>query len=481
MAFDLSRQKRIAVTGIANSGKTVFLTSLLWQLHEFEDANFFLENNVKISGFREVRRNSTFPFYKFQDAMAKQGEWPRKTKDVHQYVGEFKRSDRARKQRVEFLDFPGERIADAAIAGYDDFGDWSDHMFDYFESDSGYRKAAHEFRRESELVLSEHESRYRSEAENGNRHPRQGLKRIRHQIRKGLDDVLSRRHGGCDHLRRQIVHGYRRVLARYALDCKPLISPSVFLLDRQGDAARPAPPDVLAEKRVCGLDASSEFAPLPKHLRETHPGLVREMQAHYQRYRRELVRPLFQNLADSQSMIVLVDIPSLLLGGVDRYNDNRQIVLDLFETMQGGSSIGSLLKQLRFWSPALQRIAFVATKADLVRKSDLRAGRLKSLLRSMNRRAKGLFPDAKMEWFDCSVCISTTQTEDDMLRGVPIQENPKRLPMEFEVSLLPEEWPSDWNRESYLFPSVFPHPPRNYQTPPRHRNLDAIFDFVAMY
>jgi len=460
MAFDLSRRKRIAVTGIANSGKTVFLTSLLWQLHEFADANFFLGNGVRITRFREVRRNSTFPFYKFQDAMAKQGEWPRKTKDVHQYVGEFQRSDRSRKQRMEFLDFPGERIANAAIAGYDDFGDWSDHMFDHFESDSGYREAAHEYRRESERVLSEPENR---------------------SIREVLDDILSRRQGERDHLRDQIVRGYRKVLARYALDCKPLISPSVFLLDCQGRVAEPAPPDVLAEARLCGLDASSEFAPLPKHLRETHPGLVREMQAHYQRYRKELVRPLFQNLADSQSMIVLVDIPSLLLGGVDRYNDNRQIVLDLFETIQGDSSIGSLLRQLRFWSPALQRIAFVATKADLVRKSDLKAGRLKSLLRSMNRKVRNSLPDAKVEWFDCSVCISTTQMDDDKLRGVPVEGNPKRSRKEFPVSPLPEEWPSDWNRESYQFPSVFPHPPRNYQTPPRHRNLDTVFDFVAMY
>ena len=481
MTFDLSRQRKIAVTGIANSGKTMFLTSLLWQLHEFEDADFFLENNVKITGFREIRSNSSFPFYKFQEAMAKQGEWPRKTKDVHQYVGEFKRSDRLLKQRMEFLDFPGERIADAAIAGYDDFGDWSDHMFDYFESDSGYREAAHDFRCESEHVLSEPENQSWSGVESVSQQQRQRPKGMRHRIRKSLEDALSRRQGGRDHLRNQIARGYRKALARFALDCKPFISPSVFLLDRLGDLARPAPPDVLAEKRLCGLDASSEFAPLPKHLREIHPGLARDMQTHYQRYRKEIVRPLFQNLSDSQSLIVLVDIPSLLLGGVDRYNDNRQIVLDLFETMHGDSSIGNLLRQLRFWSPALQRIAFVATKADLVRKSDLKAGRLKSLLRSMNRRAKNLLPDAEVEWFDCSVCISTTPMHDDKLRGVRVEDNPKRLPMEFVVSPLPEEWPSDWNQESYLFPSVFPDPPRNYQTPPRHRNLDTVFDFVAMY
>lgn len=479
MAFDLSRRKKIAVTGIFDSGKTVFLTSLLWQLHEFEDADFHLENNVKITGFRGIRSGSTFPFYKFQDAMAKQGKWPEKTKDIHQYVCTFKRSDRRWKQRLEFLDFPGERIADAAIAGYDNFGDWSDHMFDHFDSDSGYRGAAHEFQQELKAILSGPENRSQRGSENIAHQFRHGLKGIGHQLWKGLDDILSRRQGGG--LRHQVVRGYRKVLARYAVDCKPLISPSVFLLDRSGDLARRDQPDVLVEERPCGLDASSEFAPLPKRLRETNPDLVQEMQTHYQRYRRELVRPLFENLADSQSMIVLVDIPSLLVGGVDRYNDNRQIVLDLFEAMQDDSSIGSLLRQWRFWSPALQRIAFVATKADLVRKSDLYTGRLKSLLRSMNRRAKNQFPDAEVKWFDCSVCISTTQMDDDKLRGVPVEDNPKRLEMEFTVSPLPEEWPDDWDPEIYTFPKVLPRPPRNYQTPPRHRNLETVFDFVAMY
>lgn len=253
------------------------------------------------------------------------------------------------------------------------------------------------------------------------------------------------------------------------------------MLDRHGDAARPAQPDELAAERLCGLDASSQFAPLPRHVREANSELVREMGLHYQRYRNELVRPLFRDLADCQSMIVLVDIPSLLLGGVERYNDNRQIVLDLFETMLGGSSIGRLPRQLKFWSPALQRIAFVASKADLVRRSDLRAGRLKFLLRSMNSRAKNLLPDAKVGWFVCSVCISTTQMDNDKLCGVPVEGNPKRLEMQFGVSPLPQEWPSDWDRESYQFPSVFPRPPRNYQTPPRHRSLDSVFDFVAMY
>ena len=448
MANRITR-KKIAVTGIGNSGKTVFLTSLLWQLHESENADFHLEKDVKITGFREIRRDSTFPFGKFQDTMAKRGEWPSKTTDIHRYVGQFNRSDRRWKQKLEFLDFPGERIADAAIAVYHNFGDWSDHMLDQFDSDAGYRGAANAFRQELEDFVSGPENR-----------SREG---VGPRFRKGLDGILSRR-SGHDYLWHEVVRSYRNVLASYALDCKPLISPSVFLLDRHGDVAMPAPPDVLANQRLCGLDESSQFAPLPKHVRETNSRLLRKMQKHYRRYRKELIDPLFESLADSQSMIVLVDIPSLLLGGVDRYNDNRQIVLDLFETMQGDSSIGRLLRQLKFWSPALQRIAFVATKADLVKRSDWNNGRLKSLLRSMNSRAKSLLPDVQIGWFQCSACISTAtvQADDDKLIGV-LDNSPERLQMEFNVSSLPEEWPDDWDRDSYLFPSVFPEPPRNYQ------------------
>ena len=37
------RKKKVAITGIHNSGKTMFLTSLLWQLDEIEEAEFYLK------------------------------------------------------------------------------------------------------------------------------------------------------------------------------------------------------------------------------------------------------------------------------------------------------------------------------------------------------------------------------------------------------------------------------------------------------
>ena len=94
MAFGLTAKKKIAITGLARSGKTSFLTSLLWQLHEFENATFRLENNVKITQFREVRAASTFPFDRFRSLMSSEdGNWPKKTTDDHRYVCTFRRSD----------------------------------------------------------------------------------------------------------------------------------------------------------------------------------------------------------------------------------------------------------------------------------------------------------------------------------------------------------------------------------------------------
>ena len=69
-------------------------------------------------------------------------------------------------------------------------------------------------------------------------------------------------------------------------------------------------------------------------MREASPELAKTMARNYKQYRKQLALPLFEELAGSQSLIVLVDIPSLLAGGVGRYNDNRQIVLDLIDAVR---------------------------------------------------------------------------------------------------------------------------------------------------
>lgn len=154
-------KKKVAITGIHNSGKTMFLTSLLWQLEKFNGKNFSLglEGNTKIGDFHESRFSSrmknTFQYHFYRNKMVFGKQWPQKTTDIRRFCCQFDRSREVverrglkqllpslawQSQQLDILDVPGERIADAAIATYDDFGEWSDHMFLYFSKNSQYKE-----------------------------------------------------------------------------------------------------------------------------------------------------------------------------------------------------------------------------------------------------------------------------------------------------------------------------------------------------
>ena len=435
---------KVAVTGTANCGKTMFLTSLLWQLEEFDEARFRLGEGITIRGFHPLRgrnREDAFPFHRYRNTLAREYRWPEKTRDTYHYRCAFHRSDRWRirgQQSVDFFDLPGERIADAAMVMHTDYGAWSDHMLDHLDQDTHGKKVAAQFR-----------------------------------------DVAARPGAGA----RDVVLAYRLALARLIRAYKPLVSPSVFLLDCTGDLARNVEEKELVASRRCGIDEAREFAPLPRGVRSASLELTREMQSHYHEYRKKVVLPLFRDLMTAQSLVVLVDIPSLLLAGDQRFGDERQVIIDLLTAMRSGALSARILRALGLRN-ALQRVAFVAAKADLVSPDDLRKGRLRALLRSMNARAaQALSPAVEVKWFVCSACVSTQPGgEPHTLIGQtqPGPYSPERQAAEFDVSPLPEEWPPCWRAGDYKYQYFWPRVPENFMIPPRHRDLDAIFDFTAL-
>jgi predicted YcjX-like family ATPase len=447
---------RIAVTGLSMSGKSAFLTSLLWQLAEYESADFVFgsKGSAKIRRFRMCRmggRNGSaaFPFELYREALTRSGMWPEKTKDCYHLACEYSRTDWQRPhlkrlvrlkfnsgQRIECLDFPGERIADAAVAALDDYGEWSDHVLDHLASHGDYRQAAEPF-----------------------------FEVLKAQPLVGED----------------VVESYKLTLARLIHAYKPFISPSVFLLDRAGEQAKRLDPEQLAASRLVGLDESCEFAPLSASAREASPKLAAKMARYYRTYRRELALPLFNEIGRCNRLVVLVDVPSLLMGGVGRYNDNRQILLDLFESLRPDSSLGGRLRRLLgLFQGRIDRVALVAAKADLVHPSDLENGRLLSLLKQMTARAKTILDDVEVRTFVCSACQSTRPGNDDhTLIGRLSAQKADDPETEFAVSPLPEQWPEDWSAGEYRFSRVLASAPRNLQIPPRHLGLDKIFHFLT--
>ncbi len=440
--LSLKQHISVAVTGIAGGGKTVFLTSLLSHLAEFGQGSFHLDKGVDITDFRRVPLRGDWPpaftLSNYREDLSR-GLWPGKTTDCSRYVCEFKRSDwRFSTQKISFFDFPGERIADASIAAFPDYGSWSDHILGHFSRHHGYLKETGPY--------------------------------LEYIDRKTVSDE-------------GLVSMYREALARLILNYKPLISPSTFLLDQKGVPATPGTPAQIAASRYAGISPARQFAPLSDKSRKKHPELTRRMSRVYKEYRNQVVMPVFENISRACSMVILVDIPSLLAGGVGRYNDDRQVLMDLFEVMRPRSDIGArLMKHLAFWQKSLNRVAFVAAKADLVHPMDIENGRMKNLLKMMTDRARRMMSGVRSKWFVCSACHSTFAVEGrHRLKGRIFYDNPAREFREFSVTELPEAWPEKWEAGEYPFYKVFPDAPENYLIPPRHRGLDQIFEFIASF
>lgn len=431
---------RIAVTGIAGGGKTVFMTSLIWQLAEFADADFHVGRRVEFSGFRELvmRREygAVFPFERFRDFMAKKKTWPAKTTDSSHYAFEIRRSDKLLfKQRIHLFDFPGERIADAAIVAFRDYEDWSRHMLAYWADHSDYQEAIAPYME----LLEQPGVTYN-----------------------------------------ELIHGYKLALGRLILGYHPLISPSTFLLDTKGLQADGSTPEILASTRFAGL-SGAEFCPLPEGLGSRLSGIGREMARHYRTYRQRVALPVFKELAECDRVVILVDIPYLLNGGVGRYNDNRQILLDFIDTLRFDSSLGAkIMRIIKIWRKPLSRIAYVASKADMVHPDDIQNGRLEGLLRQMTSRTVNLMSNVKMDWFVCAACRSSRRgTEPYHLIAALDYNNPEHKEMEFAVPPVPESWPNDWQAGDFRYYHFYPQTVPNIQSPPEHRGLDKVFEFIT--
>ncbi|MFW5731451.1 MAG: YcjX family protein [Desulfonatronovibrionaceae bacterium] len=432
--------RNIALTGIAGGGKTVFLTSILSHLAEFGQGAFHLGKGIEITDYRAVSSRRKWPqefrYDDYREDLAR-GCWPEKTTDCSSFVCEFKRSDRRlRTQKLSFFDFPGERVADAAIAAFADYTGWSDHMLNHFSRHHGYREAAGPY------------------------------------LKYMDENILSE----------QVVLGeYCLTLARLILDYKPLISPSTFLLDSAGQPASFGTAAEISARRAAGIDFSRQFAPLSRKARADNPELARKMSRIYREYRKNIVLPVFENISRADTMVILVDIPSLLAGGVGRYNDNRRILLDLCQGLRSGSFIGSLLgRYLGFWGKSLKRVALVAAKADLVHPMDIDNQRMFNLLQMMTDRVGRMLPRVSIKRFVCSACHSTYALKNQhRLRGKLAYENPGREFREYAVSELPEVWPDKWVPGEFSFYRVYPDAPQNFLIPPRHRGLDQVFEFIA--
>lgn len=448
----------VAITGIADGGKTVFLTSLLWHLDQYPapqasfDVKGAKKNSIELSSIRHgVLKSSNFEFDKCRSNLADDSSWPGKTHDCSSYDVEFVRPDWwVARQRLCFFDFPGERVADTAMSIHSSYADWSDDLLRHF----------------------------------------QGNPSLASTIKPYIEAI---RHGETAS---DFVWEYKKFLAKLTLQYEPLVSPSTFLLDQNGkrvlskvvtdfaNATYDERVALLAKAGSVGLlDESNrpihEFCALPKEVRDACPEVVKEFEANYALYRKKIVNPLFNELFKASKLLILVDIPSLLMGGDKRFNDDRKIIFDLLEALDPDSTLGKQLYQWLPWAKPLRDVAFVASKADMVSVEDVSQGKLLSLLKQMTANAKSKMPQYRFEWFTCSACRSSwAGSRPNTLQGALAYDNPSKTKKEFFVSPLPDAWPKKFSFGDYAYYELYPEVSKAIIHPPHHSNLDVIFNYL---
>ena len=447
-------EARVGVVGLYSSGKTVLLTSLINHLQDHDPDRFPLgKPGTSLRRFTVHAPDhgwAAFNYPGHRDSLVNYGRWPEKTKDRSQYVCQFERSDWTFSDcMLKLYDLPGERVADAGMLGRD-FTSWSEMVLNRFVNDTTYRTCSAPF-------LDAIKTPAVTEAE-----------------------LLSK---------------YRLALANLILNFKPLITPSTFLLDLKGQPARPSAPEELANARYCGVDAASQFCPLPAELRTPGTPLFDAFSARYEMYVEQVVVPTVAAFRSCTSLIILVDVTMLLAGGVGMYDDNRQIVRDLFDVLAPGENklFGPVARGLskvflpHEWRPGwITRVAFVAPKLDLVHPLD--RDRMLLLMRRMAERFAADRDGLRYQFFNVSSVVSTKALPSEMggprvligtpLRGADGRKVPPGVEQRFTASPLPDDWPLEWAAGRYAFPEVYPRMPARKDYPPDQVNLDKLATFV---
>lgn len=346
---------RLGVTGLARSGKTVFITALVHNLMAGARLPFFdaAAQGRLLRVYLEPQPDDVVPRFEYETHLAAltgdPPDWPESTRRISQlrltleYASTrfWKRQLGRERLHVDIVDYPGEWLLDLPLLGLD-YEEWS----------------------RSALAQSRVASRKKAAKD-------------WHQALAATDAAAFADEALAAKLS-QLFKAYLREARadRYALSTLP---PGRFLMpgDLEGSPALTFAP----------LDAQGEAD-------YARGSLWAMMARRYEAYKAHVVRPFFHHhFARLDRQIVLVDVLAALNGGEEAVSDLKRAMTEILECFRTGAN--SLWSSL--FAPRIDRIVLAATKADHLHQQS--HDRLEAILARLTGRAmaRAEFAGAEMK------------------------------------------------------------------------------------
>ena len=333
---------RLGVTGLARSGKTVFITALVHNLMAGARMPFFdaAAHGRVLRAYLEPQPDDQVPRFDYErhmaDLTASPPRWPESTRRISQlrlaieYEPQsfWKRRLGYNRLNIDIVDYPGEWLLDLPLLRLD-YRHWSEQALE--QSRSASRRAI------AKSALAEIDPA------------------------PPADEVVAQRLAGL----------FKTYLRETRADNEALstLPPGRFLMpgDLEGSPAL-------------------TFAPLDARGRESFPrgSLFAMMERRYEAYKTHVVRPFFRDhFARLDRQIVLIDVLAALNGGKPAVTDLERTMTEILECFRTGSN--SLWSSL--FAPRIDRIVFAATKADHLHHTS--HARLEAILALLTENAMG--------------------------------------------------------------------------------------------
>ena len=362
---------RLGVTGLARSGKTVFITSLVANLLDRGRMPHLLaESEGRIeAAFLQPQPDDTVPRFDYEAHLgaltAKSPTWPDSTRAISELrislkvrpSGLLAGLQGPRTVHIDIVDYPGEWLLDLALLDLS-YDDWSTQ------------------------VLSRIADRPQAAAYLMQANATDAEAKLDEPVAQSLASEFAA------YLNVARDGGY--------YDC----TPGRFLL-----------PGDLAGSPVL------TFAPLPKTSTNPRRSLIREMERRFEAYKSKVVKPFFRDhFSRIDRQVVLVDALGAIHNGPKAVEDMRGAMSEILSSFRPGKN-AFLTRFLT--GKRVEKILFAATKADHIHHTQ--HPRLTSIMEALTRDARDRARFAGAQTAALSIASLRATTEDTVTHdGAPL-------------------------------------------------------------